>query len=446
MKLHRLSLANFRGFEQLELRFEPDMTLIAGVNGVGKSSILQVLASLFARALPEFTPSTAKPPVFVDEDIHYDKPSLEASISFSVDQQRCYGSIQRIREDVDFGDVWRRFWISDQEAEARPKTFAEIIADRTLTGDLEAGRADTELMLRRLKDRKQQPVVIYFTPQRQLPGRPRKLPPLKAFEIANAYKSALVSRQIDLREFMHWFRVVETEASEAHRIKGTDVLDNLREVVTTIIPEFKGLRVEDSPALRFVVQKNNTDLAINQLSDGERGLLAMLFDITRRLSIANPDLNDPIAEGAGVILIDEIELHLHPKWQRQVLRRLCKTFKNCQFIVTSHSPQVIGQIRPKCLRLLDWNADLNRIVLHPVSQSFGMDSNWVLQNIMGSPARDYETERMIGSIYDRIDEEKLDRAAELIADIENDVGLFPELQEAKSLLARLEMLRADETH
>ncbi|MBE9534186.1 MAG: AAA family ATPase [Proteobacteria bacterium] len=444
MKLQTLSLANFRGFEQLEMSFEPDMTLIAGVNGVGKSSILQVLATLFTRALPEFTPCTVKPSAFIDEDIQHNKKSLEVSVSFSVNKQRFYGGVQRIHKDVDFGDIWNRFWLSENEANAQPRTFSQMLAGRTLTGDLEAGRADTERMFRGLKKRKQQPVVIYFTPQRQLPGRPRKLPPLKAFEIANAYNSALVSRQVDLREFMHWFRVVETEASEAHRIKGADVLDNLREVATTFIPEFKDLRIEESPELRFVVQKNSTDLAINQLSDGERGLLSMLFDITRRLSIANPDLRDPVAEGAGIILIDEVELHLHPKWQRQVLRRLRKTFKNCQFIVTSHSPQVIGQIRPRCLRLLDWNDDSNRIVLHHVSQSFGMDSNWVLQNIMGSPARDYETERMIGTIYDQIDEEKLDRAAELIADIENAVGLFPELQEAKLLLARLEMLRADE--
>jgi len=444
MKLHTLSLANFRGFEQLDMSFEPDMTLIAGVNGVGKSSILQVLAALFARALPEFTPYTAKPPVFVDEDIHHDKPSLEASISFSVDQQRCYSGIQRIREDADFGDVWRRFWMSDKEAEDQPRSFAEMIADRTLTGDLEAGRAESEAMLRRLRKKQNHPLVIYFSPRRQLPGRPKTLPKLKAFEIKNAYKFAMQDREVELREFMHWFRVVETGASKAHR-HGSAVLKKLREVVNSFIPEFHNLRVEESPSFRFVVEKDGTPLALNQLSDGERGLLAILFDVTRRLSIANPDLRDPVAEGAGVILIDEIELHLHPKWQRQVLRRLRKTFKNCQFIVTSHSPQVIGQIRPKCLRLLDWNNDSNRIVLHPVSQSFGMDSNWVLQNIMGSPARDYETERMIGAIYDRIDEEKLDRAAELIADIENDVGLFPELQEAKSLLARLKMLRANET-
>jgi energy-coupling factor transporter ATP-binding protein EcfA2 len=203
MKLHTLNLANFRGFEQLEMSFEPDMTLIVGVNGVGKSSILQVLAALFTRALPEFTPCTVNPSAFIDEDIQHNKQSLEVSVSFSVNKQRFYGGVQRIRKDDDFGDIWNRFWLSENEANAQPRTFSQMLAGRTLTGDLEAGRSDTERMLRWLKNRKQQPVVIYFTPQRQLPGRPKKLPPLKAFEIANAYNSALVSRPVDLREFMH---------------------------------------------------------------------------------------------------------------------------------------------------------------------------------------------------------------------------------------------------
>ena len=76
MKLHHLNLANFRGFEQIELSFEPGETLIAGVNGVGKSGILQALAVLFSRALPEFTPCIAKPLSFSDEDIQHGKPSL----------------------------------------------------------------------------------------------------------------------------------------------------------------------------------------------------------------------------------------------------------------------------------------------------------------------------------------------------------------------------------
>ena len=437
MKLHTLSLANFRGFEQLDMSFEPDMTLIAGVNGVGKSGILQVLAALFARALPEFTPYTAKPPVFVDEDIHHDKPSLEASISFSVDQQRCYGGIQRIREDADFGDVWRRFWISDQEAEAQPRSFAEMIADRTLTGDLEAGRAETEEMLQGLREKQNHQLVIYFSPRRQLPGRPKTLPKLKAFEIENAYKFAMQDREVELREFMHWFRVVETGASKAHR-HGSAVLKKLREVVNSFIPEFHNLRVEESPSLRFVVEKNRTPLALNQLSDGERGLLAMLFDITRRLSIANPELDDPIAGGAGIVLIDEIELHLHPLWQRQVLQRFKEIFTRCQFIATTHSPLVLGEVEARCVRFLERD-DAGKVFCTVPDKAYGLDANRVLEELMGARVRTREMDDQLKILFEQIDNEDFDTARQTIKVLREKLGEHaPELTRASSLIKFLE--------
>jgi len=74
-----------------------------------------------------------------------------------------------------------------------------------------------------------------------------------------------------------------------------------------------------------------------------------------------------------------------------------------------------------------------------------MDSNWVLQNIMGSVARDYDTEQRLSAAYDQIDAEDLDKARELLTALEVDVGLFPDLQEAKSLLDRLELLASDAT-
>ena len=437
MKLQTLSLANFRGFEQLEMSFEPDMTLIAGVNGVGKSGILQALAALFARALPEFTPCTAKPSVFMDEDIHYDKPSFSASMSFSIDQQRCYGGIQRIREDADFGDVWRRFWMSDQEAEAQPRSFAEMIADRTLTGDLEAGRAETEEMLRGLRKIQNHPLVIYFSPRRQLPGRPKTLPKLKAFEIENAYKFAMQDREVELREFMHWFRVVETGASKAHR-RGSAVLKKLREVVNSFIPEFHNLRIEESPSLRFVVEKNGTPLALNQLSDGERGLLAMLFDITRRLSIANPELDDPIAEGACIVLIDEIELHLHPLWQRQVFQRFNEIFSNCQFIATTHSPLVLGEVESRCVRFLECD-DAGRVFCTVPDKAYGLDANRVLEELMGARVRTREVDDQLKILFEQIDSEDFNAARQAMKVLREKLGEHdPDLTRASSLIKFLE--------
>lgn len=444
MKVHQLNLVNFHGFEQIELKFEPDVNVIAGVNGVGKSGILQALATLFSRALPEFTPSTAKPISFSDEDVYHDKLSLEASAIFAVADQQCHMGIQRVVGDNGEGDRWNRFWRKQpmDGIVVTPVPLAELLATRTLTGDLESSKAETERELRKLKDRSAQPVVIFFSPKRQLPGRPKTLPKLKPFEIANAYGFALQDREVELREFMYWFRVMKSEVVSPSK-RGTRILDKLRQAVAAFVPEFTNLQIEEQPTLQFLVEKSGTPLALNQLSDGERGLLAILFDITRRLTIANPDLDDPIANGEGIILIDEIELHLHPKWQRTALRRLAQTFKNCQFIVTSHSPQVIGQVRPESLRVLHRD-DFSSVKLFPVAQSFGMDSNWILEQIMGTTTRDYETEQKLKGIFDSIDVGDFAATRERIAQLEAEVGLFAELQEAKSMLDRLEILVNDE--
>src|SRR5438309_1695517 len=140
MIVHQLNFANFRGFEQLDLAFESDVNVIAGVNGVGKSGILYVLAVLFSRALPEFTPSTARPLSFTDEDVYHGKLSLEASAIFTCADQQCHIGTQRLRGDGDRGDLWNSFWQKAHEAGAatKPMTFSELLAARTFTGNLEA--------------------------------------------------------------------------------------------------------------------------------------------------------------------------------------------------------------------------------------------------------------------------------------------------------------------
>lgn len=130
------------------------------------------------------------------------------------------------------------------------------------------------------------------------------------------------------------------------------------------------------------------------------------------------------------------------KWQRQVIRRLCDVFKTCQFVITTHSPQVIGQVRAKKLRLLSHDKS-GKVVLTSASQAFGMDSSWVLQNIMGVPARDYETEQELSKVFDAIDDGQYEAARTLAEKMRVEVGDFPDLQEAFALLDRFELLRQE---
>lgn len=439
MKLETLSLAHCGGFEQLDIAFETDVTLIAGVNGVGKSTMLHALAVLLSRALPEFTPSRSALLYFTDDDIHGDKASLEVSARIQIDGQTINAGVQRLRAADEKGD---RFMLLRQAEAATVATdFVQALNARTLTGELEAGIKETRAALATLKSAAHPPLAVYFSPKRQLPGQPRSLPETKPFDPSIAYYRALHDREVELREFMHWFRTQERlgSANESRRLK---VLEALRAVVSELVPEFSNLRIQEQPRLGFVVDKRGQPFYLHQLSDGERGLLALVFDLTRRLAIANPDSDNPIADGVALVLIDEIELHLHPSWQRRVLRLLQSTFTRCQFVVSTHSPQVIGQVRPEKLRLLHQD-ESGKVVLANASQSFGMDSSWILQNIMGVPARDYEIEQRLSTIYQAIDEDNLERARSLAKELRADIGDFPDLQEALAILDRFTLLRSE---
>ena len=183
-------------------------------------------------------------------------------------------------------------------------------------------------------------------------------------------------------------------------------LEAVREAIYSLIPAFSNLRVRRSP-LRMTVTKDGEELIINQLSDGEKCLLAMVGDLARRLAIANPSLPDPL-QGSGVVLIDEIELHLHPKWQREIIPALTRTFPNCQFIVTTHSPQVISHVKPEGIYILE-KTDAGVIAKRPES-SYGRDSNRILEDLMDVPARPQEIKDSLHELFRLIDEGNLDDA------------------------------------
>lgn len=435
MKLECLSLAHCGGFEQIDIDFEKDVTLIAGVNGVGKSTLLRALAVVLSRAMPEFTPSRSAAIYFSDDDIHGDRSSLEVSTRLQIDGQTINVGVQRLRAVEDQGD---RFMLLRQaESTGKPTDFVDSLRARTLTGDLEAGMKGTRAALAKLKTSANPPLAVYFTPKRQLPGQPRTLSEAKAFDPSIAFGRALHDREVELREFMHWFRTQEKlgTANEPHRLK---VLDALRAVVSELVPEFTNLRIQESPRLGFVVDKRGQPFFLHQLSDGERGLLALVFDLTRRLAIANPESDNPIAEGVALVLIDEIELHLHPKWQREVIKRLPAIFKSCQFVITTHSPQVIGEVQARCVRILSIKD--GRVFSETPGMAYGADSNWILNVLMGADEMSEDVEKGLEEIARLISERNLSEARTKTDDLRKRVGNTEAIQKLVSTIERIERL------
>ena len=147
-------------------------------------------------------------------------------------------------------------------------------------------------------------------------------------------------------------------------------------------------------------------------------MVAMVADIAWRTAVLNPQHG---AEAnlltEGIVLIDELDLHLHPSWQRRVVRDLRRTFPRIQFIVTTHSPQIVASVSRAQIRLLDHN----RLVAEEPHVE-GRDSNAILEDVFGVPSRPEEVEDEIKALYRLIEDEDFATARKQLAVLQERLG------------------------
>jgi predicted ATP-binding protein involved in virulence len=231
---------------------------------------------------------------------------------------------------------------------------------------------------------------------------------------ASAYADAFADRELRLGEFAAWMRV--QKALQKERPASARVLTALEEAVKRFLPNYSNLRVNGAKRPKLLIDYKKCTLEVRQLSDGERGSLALVLDLTRRLAQANPHLSDPARVAEAVVLIDEIDLHLHPKWQREVVRNLTAAFPKCQFVATTHSPQIIGEIQHARIQIM-----ANGEVYSP-EHSFGVDSSRVLEEIMDADPRNEAVQKLLRRLSRAIGDGKYKIARRLLADLSAQVG------------------------
>jgi hypothetical protein len=160
-------------------------------------------------------------------------------------------------------------------------------------------------------------------------------------------------------------------------------------------------------------------LALSELSDGYRGVLGMVADIARRVAQLDPEPTEDLLDHAvGVVVIDEVDLHLHPGWQLTVLPCLRSTFKNLQFIVTTHSDQVLTSTEADCVRYLDADGGVSRVTV-----SEGLDSNTALRDLMGAPVRLPKYKEKLDAVARFVEEGKYDDARALLDELAGKLGV-----------------------
>ena len=312
MKIQNFRVNNFRGFAgEWSFELSESFTVVAGVNGRGKTAILDGLALLISRMIRDLALSARSQRNVASTDVFGE--SDNASLTMKT---HCAGV------PLKFGVELRRRGKAVRTV--RVTRLPPAVKRQIMHNYKDPAKADGQM-----------PIAVYYTTDRAGFRLPRNLPTKLPSSKQMAHNGALSNRMVDYREFIARYRVWASQKQPAKAA--------FDKALGNFLADFSEVSVEERP-LRLTIRKGQHRLSLTQLSDGERSFFALLGDIVRRLALANPDLENPL-EGPGVVLIDELELHLHPTWQREVVEKLRATFPNVQFIGTTHSPFVIQSLR-----------------------------------------------------------------------------------------------------
>ncbi|WP_036772171.1 AAA family ATPase [Polaromonas glacialis] len=454
MQINYLSLSQFRGIQDASFSFKPGFNLIVGVNGAGKSSVLDALCIVLARVLPVLTPSGTHSGVATKiSDITINKNELSiiakftchatdfaltlteqvSNVQSAVDQDR---GLKDIR-DVDELPTLRR--------QERPEQGDPRLAG-TLRGQTSINPEAQELTPSpdpKLKKAPNQPLVLFLSVRRSIPNSKAVVS-----KKSSAYQAVFnIERGLEIQTLAQWWKARESLAAEDQNSKSAIQLAAAKIALQEMLPGMTDWRIKGEQVMVDKIVKvsgisssgapemrdERRALPISSLSDGEKSLIAITTDIAQRLAVLNPNEIDPIKTGNGVVLLDEIDLHLHPSWQRHIAINLPKVFPGLQFIATTHSPQVIGETEPGRAMLLHAGGRVEYL-----DESLGRDSGWILRHVMGTPERNEELQRGLDEIDQLIDGDNFQAAREKVHSLRNRFGNDRELVGAAAAIARWE--------
>ena len=404
IKLKNLHLEYFRGFEDVTIDFGNHITCIAGINGAGKTTCLDAIAYNLSWITEMFKLPPYQNGKYVRPDEKNKNAIYPAKISTDVEVN---GSVTNI---IIGADLMPGITIKFADQPSLKELFAKINKAYPL------------------ENRKNIPVIMYYPANRSELDIDASVD--SENDLSNQYEiyKNNMESAVHYKDFFRWFRDREDRENEemVERYKKKEenqyyedkALKAVRNAISVLLPNFSQMTVNRKKQT-FIIKKDDVELDFSMLSDGEKEIITIFGDIARRLALANVELDNSL-EGEGIILIDEIDLHLHPSWQRKICNALVQTFPNCQFIITTHSPQVLGELHPEDIRLLD-----NFKVSVP-SQSYGLDSNTILDTLQNTShetlRQNVEITKKLDRVSDLIDESDFNGARELLLKIEKELN------------------------
>lgn len=409
MFLKSLVLHNFRCFSDLEVHFNNRLTVVVGNNGSGKSTILEaatIAAGTLTSAMDGLTNYGIK-----KNDAHYKCFDLGSN----VDVQPQFPVEITASGNIDGKEIsWSRNLNSAKGrgglASAKELTaIAAVYQDRMRSGD-------RELKL---------PIISYYGTGRLWDQhREKKKDTFEKNNRSNGYIDSLDGAAND-KLMMKWFRKMTMQQIQRNQeIPEFMAVKMAMEQVFASITGFADVNVQfnldtlDIDIMYFDKNNRHVRIPVSLLSDGYKCTISLIADIAYRMAILNPQLLDKVLiETEGIVLIDEIDLHLHPIWQKRILKDLMDIFPKVQFIVSTHAPEVINSIKSDSIIILKDNT-----VLSSADETYGKDANTILREVMEVSARPDAVKSLFDKFYSMLDKGEWSQAEDIIEQIEFEIG------------------------
>lgn len=413
MYLEKLKIHNFRRFEDLTIDFHPRMTVIVGANGIGKTTVLEATAVTVGTFFNPFgnLSSTGFEPNGDPRRISFEKGSVvDSQKQFPVETE-AYGAVGE--QNI----IWKRV-LNSEKGRTTIKEASQLISiGKKYQKRLQNG--DDDLIL---------PVIAYYGTGRLWDYHKGKSSNVfKTNTRTNGYITCL-DGTANVKLMMNWFAKMTVTRYQRFELGEGDTpeLDVVYDAMAACLKSatnYENIRFRyDMTSNELIVyytkDGKKEKMPLSLMSDGFKGTISLVADIAYRMIVLNPQLGRrTLEETDGIVMIDEIDLHLHPAWQQKILDDLQNIFPKVQFIVTTHAPAVISTTKSENIVLL-----IDKEAYEPSEEVYGRDTNTIVSSLMGASERVPEIQDKFKLFYKCLDAKDQFGAEKVLNELKHTIG------------------------
>lgn len=344
MKINDINIKNFKGIENIDLNFDEQFNVLIGENGAGKSSILDAISIGLGTFLMNTSASfglkgTKSRPLLKDEirkvivsDDNIELTDVELRGTFCINS-------------IDNCITWKR----EQRVGAKNLTVRDAYELKRYGRDIVEGlhtNLDFPLFANHTTGRLWGQIYEKSKTEKRIEYE-------KTGSRLDGYYACLDPRSID-QKFLNWFKTYEDGILKFNKDRA--LYNAFTQAITSMVKDWSEIHFHWGLDDILGKSEDGKWVQLRNLSDGYKGIISLTADIAYRAIKLNPHLGErAVLDTEGIVLIDEIDMHLHPKWQRHIVEDLKRTFPKIQFIVTTHSPFIVQSLKADEVINLDGN-------------------------------------------------------------------------------------------